>query len=502
MALAIGYYAAAKFAQTLRYTASVSAIWPPAGVGIGALYLWGVRWWPGVFVAELVINAQLHLADPGLPLGSLVGQQLGNMGEVIVGAVLLRRLAGPRARMDRAPQVGGVLAAVAAGTAISATAGMVSMLAGGVIAAHEAPTFWRTWWLGDSAGGLVVVPLMLVWVANPGAAWRRLRCAEGALLIVTVAALSGLAVSLSEPVTYAVFPALIWAAARFGPPGATLAVAVAAGVAIGVTASDVGAFSNQPIDHRTLSTQVYVVVTAMTTLLLAALVSERERSVALLAEAKRREGEEAVDERHRIARDLHDSVSQVLFSALLHTRTAERALARDGGRPDERVARDLSTIGELTLAAQNEIRDLISELGRDPLQEGLAPALKDHAERLSSGTGLRVEARAPEGRLPLAPQSEAQLFGIGREALSNVVRHADARTAWIRVEERPLRVVLEIRDDGRGFETGRASPGHFGLESMRSRAAEIGALLTITSAPRRGTVVRVEVPADGDGRQR
>src|SRR3954469_21366121 len=95
--LAAAYYGSAKLGQALRYTASVSAIWPPAGLGIAALYLWGLRWWPGVLLAELVINGELLFSDKGLPLGSLVGQQTGNMAEIIVGAVLLRRLIGPRA---------------------------------------------------------------------------------------------------------------------------------------------------------------------------------------------------------------------------------------------------------------------------------------------------------------------------------------------------------------------------------------------------------------------
>ena len=205
------------------------------------------------------------------------------MAEVVVGALLLRRLIGPRAAIDRAEQVGGLFAALAVATAISATVGMVSMLAGGVITAGEAPTFWRTWWLGDVAGALVVVPLVLAWAGDPGGAWRRLRTAEGALLIATVATLGALAVSTSEPVTYVVFPALIWAASRFGTPGATLSIAIATGVAIGITANDVGPFFKQPIDHRTLSTQVYIVVTAMTTLFLAAMVSERERATRQLA---------------------------------------------------------------------------------------------------------------------------------------------------------------------------------------------------------------------------
>jgi integral membrane sensor domain MASE1 len=133
LALAAAYYGAAKLGQTLRYTASVSAIWPPAGLGIAALYLWGLRWWPGILIAEFIVNGELLLDDKGLPLGSLLGQQTGNMAEIVVGAVLLRRLIGPRASLDRVEQVGGMLLALGLATAISASVGTVSMLAGGVI---------------------------------------------------------------------------------------------------------------------------------------------------------------------------------------------------------------------------------------------------------------------------------------------------------------------------------------------------------------------------------
>src|SRR5215212_5152739 len=316
--LAGAYYGAAKLGQTLRYTASVSAIWPPAGLGIAALYLWGLRWWPGVLLGELLVNAHL-LVDDSIPLGSLLGQQTGNMAEVIVGAFLLSRLVGANAAMDRVEQLGPMLLALGAATAISATVGTVSMLAGGVVDASDATTFWRTWWLGDTSGGLVVLPLMLAWAQHPVAAWRRVGTWEGAAVIAGVLALSVAVFSTDEPVRYAVFPALIWAAFRLGPPGATLSIAITAGVAIGVTAHENGLFSEQPIDHRTLITQLYIWVAALTTLFLSAMVSERERSVRELAEARRTEGARAVEEGRRIARDLHDSVSQALFSTVLHT---------------------------------------------------------------------------------------------------------------------------------------------------------------------------------------
>src|SRR5215218_400257 len=159
VALAAAYYCAAKVGQTLRYTASVSAIWPPAGLGIAALYLWGLRWWPGIFLGELLVNGQLLVDHTSLPLGSLAGQQAGNMAEIIVGAWLLRRLIGPRAKLDRTEHVAGMILAAGAATAISATVGSLSMLAGGVIDLSELSTFWRTWFLGDASGALIVVPL-------------------------------------------------------------------------------------------------------------------------------------------------------------------------------------------------------------------------------------------------------------------------------------------------------------------------------------------------------
>ena len=107
------------------------------------------------------------MGDAPFPVGSLLGQQAGNMAELIIGALLLRRLIGPGAALDRTEQVGGMLVALGVATAISATVGTVSMLAGGVIAGSDAVTFWRTWWLGDTSGRLVVLPLMLTWARDP-----------------------------------------------------------------------------------------------------------------------------------------------------------------------------------------------------------------------------------------------------------------------------------------------------------------------------------------------
>jgi signal transduction histidine kinase len=495
LALAVAYYVAAKVGQTLRYTASVAAIWPPAGLGIAALYLFGLRWWPGILLGEILVNAELMLDATDLPLGALLGQQAGNMAEIVLGAVILQRLVGSRAALDRVSQIAGMLGALVVATAISASVGMLSMFAAGVIDSSDMPTFWRTWWLGDTAGGLVMLPLMLAWARDPGAAWRRIRTWEGALLVISVAALGVLAASTEEPATYVVFPGLIWAAFRFGPPGATLSVAISTCLMIGLTANELGPWAKQPIDHRTLSTQLFIVVTALTTLFVAAVVSERERAATELAEAKRHEGEQAMAERHRIARDMHDSVAQALFSTVLQTRAAQKRLEPEGVSPAGPLAQALTAIADLTRGAQSEIRGLIFELGRDPVEDGLVTALVRHAEGVAASDGLRIDIEVPSTCPALSRLAETHIFAIGREALANVVKHADASAVSVRVATSGERVVLEIRDDGRGFDPAAAPAGHFGLDSMHSRAAEIGARLTIASAPGQGTSVIVDAPA-------
>jgi signal transduction histidine kinase len=492
VAIALAYYGAAKLGQTLRYTASVAAIWPPAGLGIAVLYLWGLRWWPGIFLGEVIVNGELLASDSGIPFWSIVGQQAGNMLEIVVGAILLKRLIGPRAGLDRADQIVGMLVALACGTAISAVVGTASMLAGGVIEPSEGAMFFRTWWLGDTAGGLVTLPLILTWAHDPAGSWRRIRTWEGVLLLGTIGALGVFSVSSDEPITYMVFPALIWAALRFGPAGATLSVAVAAFTAIGLTANEVGPFFKQPIDHRTLSTQLYIAVAALTALFVSALVAERGRSTAELARAMRQERQRVLEERHRIARDLHDSVAQALFSIFLLIRTGERDLGQEGTSRSSALGRTLTLIRELTVGAQREMRALLFELHGTVAEGGLVAALSHQATALSAREGLTIEVVGPPDSLPISPHAEAELFAIGREALANVVKHSSATSAWVHVANGRRRVSMEIRDNGIGFDSTPLQAGHYGLESMRSRAAEIGATLLIESARGHGTIVRVE----------
>ncbi|HWD42894.1 MAG TPA: MASE1 domain-containing protein [Actinomycetota bacterium] len=487
--IAGGYYAATEGGQALLLTGPAGAFWPATGVGIAVLYLGGLRWWPGILLGDLLAREFV------LPLWAVLAETAGDVARALIAVVILRRLAGRRAAMDRLEQVGAVFLAVAAGEGVSATVAMLARQAGGLIEVSEMGVFWRSWWLGGVAGGLVVVPLALAWANAPAPVWRG-RKVEGALALVAVAGLSVIAFSADQPLTYMVFPAFIWAALRLGPQGATLAVAIGSVIAVLATSFEVGPFVAQVPTDSALNLQLYIVFAALTTSCLAAIVSERRRAALELAESQRREGERAALERQRIARDLHDSVSQSLFSTTLHVRTAQRALEQQRLDIVGPVGEELSEIGQLTRGALAEMRALILELRPGALaEEGLVAALGKQAAALSAREGLAIAVDGPDADLPLGPEVEEQLYRLGQEALANVVKHARAGSATVRISADDDVVTMEVRDDGRGFDPAAVGPEHFGLRSMQGRVADLGGRLEITSAPGHGTVVRVEVPA-------
>jgi len=493
--IAAGYYAAAQSGEAFLLTGGVGAFWPATGVGIAVLYLGGLRWWPGILLGDLVATL-VDLPGGRQPLGIALADTAGHVARAVVAVVILERLVGRRAAMDRLEQVGAVFVAVAVGEALAATVAIPLRWASGVLEVSETGVFWRSWWLGGVAGGLVVVPLALAWAHARRSARRPRHAGEGALMLAAVTGLSVLALSAEQPLTYMVFPAFIWAALRFGPQGATLAVAVAAVIAVLATSRQQGAFVEHSPTNSALNLQLYVTFAALTTFCLAAIVSERRRAAVELAESQRREGERAAMERQRIARDLHDSVSQSLFSTTLHVRTAQHALARGGHDATGPVAEELGEIGQLTRGALAEMRALIFELQPGALaEEGLVAAFAKQASALGAREGLVIEVEGPGERLPLGPEVEEQLYRLGQEALANVVKHARASRATVRIAAGDGTVLVEVSDDGRGFDPAAVGREHFGLRSMRGRVADLGGRLEVTSAPGRGTVLRVQVPA-------
>jgi signal transduction histidine kinase len=204
----------------------------------------------------------------------------------------------------------------------------------------------------------------------------------------------------------------------------------------------------------------------------------------------------ALEERQRLARELHDSVSQVLYGIGLGARTAGALLDRAAIAPDLKssLAEPLDYLLSLAEAGLAEMRALIFELRPDSLErEGLVAALTRQAAALRARYKLEVHTEfSTEPRLSF--EAKEALYRIAQEALSNTVKHAQAERVDIRLGVSQGETRLELTDDGVGFDPRAEYAGHMGLNSMQERAAQIGGHLDIESAPGMGTRLSVHIP--------
>jgi signal transduction histidine kinase len=199
----------------------------------------------------------------------------------------------------------------------------------------------------------------------------------------------------------------------------------------------------------------------------------------------------ALEERQKLARELHDSVSQALYGISLGAHAARTALSLDPDHVDE----PLDYIVSLAEAALAEMRALIFELRPESLEtEGLVSALTKQAEALQSRHKIIVSTELrDEPDLPVRTKQE--LYRIAQEAMHNTVKHAHAGQVMLRLEQTGNVVVLEVRDDGAGFNTGASFPGHLGLHTMQERVANLGGIFQIESTVGAGTHIFVSLPS-------
>lgn len=282
--VAAAYYLAGRIGLELAYLdGAVAAAWPPAGLGLAVLFLYGVRLWPGVVVGDLL------LGDFSTPLGTVLGQTVGNTLAVVLAALLLRRLTRGRAELERVVDVLALVGCAVAAALVSAAFGPTSLRLGDVIATDELARVARTWTLSDVSGVLVVAPVLLTWAARGTAGIRRRDAIEGAVVLAALVVLAELPPQRDVP--YVVFPVLLWAALRFGPRGAAAAILVVCSLTVWNTAHDEGPFVRDSITDSLLATQLFIATAALTSLLLAAVTAERTRAARALqaAEAAQRE---------------------------------------------------------------------------------------------------------------------------------------------------------------------------------------------------------------------
>ncbi|HSF03716.1 MAG TPA: MASE1 domain-containing protein [Solirubrobacterales bacterium] len=273
--LAGAYYGAAKLGLDLAFASpSVTAIWAPTGISLAAVLLWGYRVWPGVALGALLANAWT-----GVPFYAVLGITTGNTLEALAGAYLLRELADFRPSLERVRDV--IALAILGGavsTTISATIGVTSLLVANEIASADFGSVWRTWWLGDMGGDLVVAPAILVAVTHwpyrraPG------RVPEAVALAAAALAVSAFVFSHETALIFILFPLGVWAALRFWQPGTVVGILLVASIAIPMTEADNGPFAGGSPDDRLLLAQGFLGIASITMLVMSAMTTERRRA--------------------------------------------------------------------------------------------------------------------------------------------------------------------------------------------------------------------------------
>jgi len=280
--LAIVYFAAAELGLSLAsLNSNVTPVWPPAGIAIASLLIFGRQLWPGIFVGALAANV---LTD--IPVASAFGIAIGNTAQALVGYWLLLRVVRWRGTLDSVNEVLRFLVCAAVlAPLVSATVGSLSLSLGNATEWHRFWQLWLTWWMGDGFGALIVGSLLLCW-SQPGRLnsrdWPELASLFVLLLIVVLIVFAGWfpGAVKTYPLAYLCLPCLLWAALRFDQRIVTTAIVMMAALAVWGASRGYGPFVQQSPNVSLLLLISFVGTSSLMTLIAAAVMNERRRAEA------------------------------------------------------------------------------------------------------------------------------------------------------------------------------------------------------------------------------
>jgi signal transduction histidine kinase len=281
LVLAVIYHLAARVGLSMAYVqANTSPVWPPTGIGLAALLIFGYRLWPGISLGVLIGSLLT-----GAPFSLALGITIGNTLEALVAVYFLKKFVSIHNEIDRIQDVVGLVLVSLVCTTIGASIGTVTLMVTGNGAWQNFWAIWVTWWIGDLLGALVVTPLLLTWIPLPPVRLiKRVYFESGIMLVflvlVTWFVFSGLPFSgvFHQAMIYVIFPFVIWAALRFGQRGATIAIFLVSGIAIWGTSHALGPFSLDSKNDGLVLLQTFTAVVALIALILAAATIERRKA--------------------------------------------------------------------------------------------------------------------------------------------------------------------------------------------------------------------------------
>lgn len=503
--VALAYYAGAQVGFALQSpTEPHSVLWLPNSILLAVLLVTPFARWPiylgAALPAQLLVAWQTH--SPMLTMSLLF---VTNCADAMLGAVTVRFLS------DKSVSFHGLrsmLVFILFGATIAPF--VLSFADAGIsVVTRWAPDYWRAFSIRTRSNvltHLILVPGLVTALATPVFRWRSIpaqRYAEACavLLLLGVSAIfvfSGPAGAGSIPIlVYVPLPFLLWAAVRFGPGLTSAALLLVAFVSIWNAERGHGPFTSQSPADNLVALQFFLLAISVPLLCLAAVIAERQETVAALSASYQRIQNLAgrlitaqESERARIARHLHDDVNQRLAAISIELSGLRRRFANTPDLLDE-----VAALQELTFSLVDEIRELSHELHPAVLRHvGLVAALQRGCDEFGGQYGIptRLEVREIDG---VSHEIALCLYRATQEALRNVARHANARRVEVSLTRARRGVELRIADDGKGFDLQevRRQAG-LGLIDIDERVRLVGGSVSIDTQPGKGTVLIVRVP--------
>lgn len=432
---------------------SASAVWPPTGVAIAALLLFGYRASPAVFAGAFLVN----LTTAGSPLTSL-GIAFGNTLEAVAAAALVQRFAGGRFVFDRARDIlkfAGLAAILS--TEISATVGVTVLTLGGYADPEQFGALWLTWWLGDAAGAVLVTPLLVLWYLDHDVRAPLPRAVEAALLFAAVIVTTALV--FLEPLLgryslpFLCLPPLVWAAFRFRQREVATAVCIMSVIATWATATGQGPFVMETANESLLVLQAFAATIGLTALVMAALVEERavllarERAALTEAEAALRSSDVFLA---MLSHELRNPLSAIAAAGavLVQPGMTSDAVERAGRIIQRQTAHFTRLIDDLLDVARVTAGKMVLERQVVSMAQTVDHAVQALTQ-YDARTPARVELRLEPAWVFADPH---RLQQIVTNLLHNAIKNTPADGA-IRVEtlERDREAVLRVADSGAGI---------------------------------------------------
>ena len=458
LVLFAAYFVTAKFGLALGAVSGFATlVWPPTGIAMAALLTYGLDLWPGILMAAFLANF-----DKGAPWHSSFGVSIGNTLEAVVGTYLLRHMDFDVSLRRIQDVIKFVVVAALFSPIISASIGVLSLVSGGAIPSTAFGNTWEAWWLGDMIGSLVVAPFLLVWKKSIPAKPGPKRTAEAVVLIlVAVFVCTRLFPVLPFPGpiflshTYFIFPVILWAAMRFQQKGAVTMVLLVSALSVWGTAAGNGPFVSSELSASLVHLQTFVSVVAITTLVLAAAVTERNTTESALIEALQQRDDFLSVASH----ELRTPVTALHLRLQLLQEVAKDDVG--GEVLPKKLSTSLLTFEQATLRLITLLDKLLDvtrirvgklELHREPLD--LSTAVREVVARFAeeaeqARTTINVNAAGPvQGSWDLG-----RIEQVVTNLVSNAIKYGECRPIEIHVGLDSGRgvAVLKVADQGMGI---------------------------------------------------